>query len=202
MDLTKQAVDNICGLYREAKDKKKQISILAELNACTEADVCEVLKKQGYELPGGFPPAPDSSPGRKTYPPELRKAVVLDLAAGIRVADVAAKHGVPQKTVTQWKWLARKSGELNQIEKERHEKTVLDVSPEPEYCKPVTIQNAPYMRESHDVECEILLKQFTAAWDSLILLVPGDASAQNAVESYILRTEGFIAGLRFRGGPC
>lgn len=42
--------------YRQAKDKKEQIRILADLNLCSPSDIREVLKKNGVDgrtLPSG-----------------------------------------------------------------------------------------------------------------------------------------------------
>ena len=38
-------------LYRDAKDKEKQITILAELNACGTDTITDILRRHGYELP-------------------------------------------------------------------------------------------------------------------------------------------------------
>lgn len=47
--------------YREAKEKKKQIEILAELNACTTADIKKILVEGGVQFPGPKPKKPESS---------------------------------------------------------------------------------------------------------------------------------------------
>ena len=36
--------------YQEAKDKKAQIEILADLNCCQKKDICEVLSNNGVEI--------------------------------------------------------------------------------------------------------------------------------------------------------
>ena len=38
--------------YRQAKDPKAQIRVLAELNACTKDEIMAVLREAGEELPG------------------------------------------------------------------------------------------------------------------------------------------------------
>lgn len=40
--------------YKLAKTKQKQIGILADLNQCKKADIVEILKAAGQELPGNY----------------------------------------------------------------------------------------------------------------------------------------------------
>ena len=42
--------DEICCLYREAKDKSKQINILAELKTTKQTDIKRILVKNGETL--------------------------------------------------------------------------------------------------------------------------------------------------------
>ena len=37
----------IAKMYREARDKRAQISIMRDLNCCTIADICAALMRQG-----------------------------------------------------------------------------------------------------------------------------------------------------------
>jgi hypothetical protein len=39
--------------YRESKDKKQQIGILADINCCKPEQIKEILKKNGVDLRGG-----------------------------------------------------------------------------------------------------------------------------------------------------
>ena len=41
--------------YREAKEKKKQIQILSELNACRPSDIKQILRDNGVQFPGPEP---------------------------------------------------------------------------------------------------------------------------------------------------
>lgn len=43
--------NEILASYRQAKDKKKQIKILAELNLCGEKDIVRILEEQGEVIP-------------------------------------------------------------------------------------------------------------------------------------------------------
>lgn len=42
----------ICGSYREAEDKAKQIKVLAELNATDKATIGKILREGGYKIDG------------------------------------------------------------------------------------------------------------------------------------------------------
>lgn len=46
----------IVASYRQAADLKKQIGILAELNACEKRDIVEILREAGEPVPGNFGP--------------------------------------------------------------------------------------------------------------------------------------------------
>lgn len=72
--------------------------------------------QQAPTEPAAAPVKP--TPGRKHHPPELRKAVIREMAEGRHAADVAARHDVPQKTVERWRWEAKKSGAFAALEKE------------------------------------------------------------------------------------
>lgn len=75
--------------YRTAKEKKKQIEILAELNACSTADIKKILVEEGVQFPGPKPEKPESStaetpaeaPKEKTVPEAVNIAVIEKLTA-------------------------------------------------------------------------------------------------------------------------
>ena len=46
--------DQILSLYREAGDKKKQISILAELNLCEPRDIARFLYERCERIPASY----------------------------------------------------------------------------------------------------------------------------------------------------
>lgn len=60
--------DEICTSYRDAKSKAKQITILAQLNACNQKKIKAILTARGYELPVIVP----SNRGRKPNPEKGR----------------------------------------------------------------------------------------------------------------------------------
>ena len=58
--------------YREAKDKRSQVGVLAELNACSKDYIREILKRSGIDAP---------KPGRKsTTEPEPVRAALTEMA--------------------------------------------------------------------------------------------------------------------------
>lgn len=75
--------------YKEAKEKKKQIEILAQLNACPVANIREILISEGVQFPGPKPKKPESStaetpaeaPKEKTVPEAVNIAVIEKLTA-------------------------------------------------------------------------------------------------------------------------
>lgn len=58
--------------YKEAKDKRSQVGVLAELNACSKDYIREILQRNGINAP---------KPGRKsTTEPEPVKAALTEMA--------------------------------------------------------------------------------------------------------------------------
>ena len=45
---------DICQSYRQAKQKNKQISILAQLNTCSRTDIVKILEKNGETVPACY----------------------------------------------------------------------------------------------------------------------------------------------------
>ena len=106
--LTKEQIGEIRAAYRDAKDPKKQISILADLYACDKAEIRQVLGIE--DAPPQAPPA-DQPKKRvvKSYDQAVRKqltkAVLLD---GESTTAVCERLGVPQGTAAKWVADARK----------------------------------------------------------------------------------------------
>ena len=55
--------EKICSEYRTAKNRVKQIQILAELNGCTKDEIKKILIENGEKLPGNM-----TAPGQKRPP--------------------------------------------------------------------------------------------------------------------------------------
>lgn len=48
---TPYTMEEIAAMYRDAKNKREQISILADLNLCSENEIIRKLYFMGYEVP-------------------------------------------------------------------------------------------------------------------------------------------------------
>ena len=55
---------DIAGKYREAKNKKVVIKILAEVNQCTEDEIKKIVEKYGYKIPSGKTSSVGSGKGK------------------------------------------------------------------------------------------------------------------------------------------
>lgn len=80
--------EEICRDYRLAKQKVKQIGILADLNECTRKEIVEILKASGEELPYLY--QSHTQPRKRTTaaPPEAPKAPETDENEVISVREV------------------------------------------------------------------------------------------------------------------
>ena len=108
--LTSEQIGEIRAAYRDAKDPKKQIGILADLYACKETEIRQVL---GIEkAPSATPPAAKKPAAKRTVKSydqavrdQLTKAVIV---GGESTAAVCERMGVPQGTAAKWVADARK----------------------------------------------------------------------------------------------
>lgn len=103
--LNKEQIGEIRTAYRDAKDPKKQIGILADLYACDKAEIRQVLGIE--DAPLQAPPADKPTPKKrvvKSYDQAVRKqltkAVLLD---GESTTAVCERMGVPAGTAAQRK---------------------------------------------------------------------------------------------------
>ena len=91
------SAEEICREYRTAKDQKAQIGILADLNACSPAQIKKILQENGeaVELRGrpSRPPqeravdAPPKAPKRPKAPASAARAYIEDLLARRKAAE-------------------------------------------------------------------------------------------------------------------
>lgn len=70
MQMTK---GDIIKLYKEAKEKKKQIEILSQLNACSPADIRQILIEGGVQFPG---PKPKKTEEKAEAPKEPKESKI------------------------------------------------------------------------------------------------------------------------------
>ena len=81
----------IASEYRTGKNKTKTIQALAELNACTQRQIAQILQEQGEELPGHW--KEKLAKGLKSEPVSdryLRKAIVEAVTPEKETADAAS----------------------------------------------------------------------------------------------------------------
>lgn len=83
---------DICKEYREAKDRKAQVGILAELNGCTKEKIAEVLESAGIQAEGV---------SRKKKLPEDRMLKLYDW--GLNDEAIAREIGCSGPTVSKWR---------------------------------------------------------------------------------------------------
>lgn len=95
----------IVSSFRRATNKKEQVGILAELNACDKETICEVLRRQGVDP--------------KLIPDFTKKVIVVenqDKKGGSKMARLAAKT-VPEAV--------QEAPEAKQVETSTQEKEVV-----------------------------------------------------------------------------
>lgn len=71
--------DEIVADYRAAKNRIKQIGILAEQNLCSKQKICEVLEECGEKIPGNFrtkPMAKAVAPDEPKKEPKPRRSPI------------------------------------------------------------------------------------------------------------------------------
>jgi hypothetical protein len=115
----------ICALYRDAKDKAKQIKILAELNNCSPDEIREVLSRHGAEI---------QACARMKWTPLLIDRVLALRKEGLTHAKIAYQIGATEKAVRN---------QLVKIHKKEGEKMRKTGAPDPTY----KIQTPPLLEE-------------------------------------------------------
>lgn len=193
--LSKEQIGEIRTAYRDAKDQKKQIGILADLYACDKAEIRQVLGIE--DAPPQAPPADKPTPKRravKSYDQAVRdqlvKAVLLD---GESTTAVCERMGVPAGTAAKW---------LADARKKQAEFLAYDPKSEPVAKDPKT---AP------GLEPEAILRELQTGVEGLQAFVDNFAGVdifeddQWAMLDVILaKAEGFAAGMdtaiQLRGG--
>lgn len=104
--------------YNTAKNKRKQVEILADLNACSHDEMIAKLKELGCEIPE----KPQKRPYRKLDPV---KAMEL-YKAGMSQREMARELGVAQSTVGSWLYRERLLKSMKPKEEPVEEKPAVD----------------------------------------------------------------------------
>lgn len=197
--LTKEQIGEIRAAYRDAKDQKKQISILADLYACDKAEIRQVLGIE--DAPPQAPPADKPAPKKrvvKSYDQAVRKqltkAVLLD---GESTTAVCERMGVPAGTAAKWLADARKKqAEFLDYDPKSEEPAAKEQKTAPEQPKSVTHHRTP------GLDPEAILRELQTGVEGLQAFVDNFAGVdifeddQWAMLDVILaKAEGFAAGM-------
>ena len=197
--LNKEQIGEIRTAYRDAKDPKKQIGILADLYACDKAEIRQVLGIE--DAPLQAPPADKPTPKKrvvKSYDQAVRKqltkAVLLD---GESTTAVCERMGVPAGTAAKWLADARKKqAEFLDYDPKSEEPAAKEQKTAPEHPKSVTHHRTP------GLDPETILLELQTGVEGLQAFVDNFAGVdifeddQWAMLDVILaKAEGFAAGM-------
>lgn len=197
--LTKEQIGEIRAAYRDAKNPKKQIGILADLYACDKAEILQVLGIE--DAPPQAPPADKPTPKKrvvKSYDQAVRKqltkAVLLD---GESTTAVCERMGVPAGTAAKWLADARKKqAEFLAYDPKSEDPAAKEPKPAPEQPKSVTHYRTP------GLDPEAILRELQTGVEGLQAFVDNFAGVdifeddQWAMLDIILaKAEGFTAGM-------
>ena len=197
--LNKEQIGEIRTAYRDAKDPKKQIGILADLYACDKAEIRQVLGIE--DAPLQAPPADKPTPKKrvvKSYDQAVRKqltkAVLLD---GESTAAACERLGVPQGTAAKWVADARKKqAEFLAYDPKSEDPAAKEQKTAPEHPKSVTHHRTP------SLDPEAILRELQTGVEGLQAFVDNFAGVdifeddQWAMLDVILaKAEGFAAGM-------
>ena len=96
--------DEICVQYRHAKNKERQIKILAELNVTTKQEIIEVLKQGGMVVPEQKPPAPKADKPKRQKVFRINTELVRSLYdKQMTDKEIAAQMGLNVSTIWNWR---------------------------------------------------------------------------------------------------
>lgn len=197
--LSKEQIGEIRTAYRDAKDPKKQIGILADLYACDKAEIRQVLGIE--DAPPQAPPADKPAPKKrvvKSYDQAVRKqltkAVLLD---GESTTAVCERMGVPAGTAAKWLADARKKqAEFLAYDPKSEDPAAKEQKTAPEHPKSVTHHRTP------GLDPEVILRELQTGVEGLQAFVDNFAGVdifeddQWAMLDVILaKAEGFAAGM-------
>ena len=186
MDFTQEQKDEIRASYRDAKNPEKQISILADLYACTKNDIMQLLEI--YTPSKRVVRSYDQSVRQ-----DLTKAVLLD---GQTVKDAAERFGIPFGTASDWVQKAKKK----QAEfLSYNSQTKAHAKPAKKGHKnnhnKSSAQNEPY----NPLKLTELQKGLDGLGDFILAFYGVEfitESDQQCLDEILLKAEGFIAGVK------
>ena len=197
--LNKEQIGEIRTAYRDAKDPKKQIGILADLYACDKAEILQVLGIE--DTPPQAPPADKPTPNKrmvKSYDQAVRKqltkAVLLD---GESTTAVCERMGVPAGTAAKWLADARKKqAEFLAYDPKSEDPAVKEQKTAPEHPKSVTHHRTP------GLDPEVILRELQTGVEGLQTFVDNFAGVDIfeddqwvMLDIILAKAEGFAAGM-------
>lgn len=99
----------ISNSYRLAADKNEQLSVLADLNVCSPAEMAEKLRELGFEVA-------DVGPKKRSYHKLNTEEAMKLYRAGLTQKQIAEALGVSVTTVQSW-WARERLGRHGQPKK-------------------------------------------------------------------------------------
>jgi len=99
----------ICQQYRLAKDKNKQIQIIADLNACSVKEIMDVLKNNN--LIAGMPTNSAKRDKPFAWTPQIEQETEKLLSEGISITEIAERYGTKPQTIYDKRKIRKKERE-------------------------------------------------------------------------------------------
>lgn len=209
--LTKEQIGEIRTAYRDAKDQKKQIGILADLYACDKAEIRQVLGIEDAPPQAPLADQPDQPTPKKrvvkSYDQAVRKqlvkAVLLD---GESTTAVCERMGVPAGTAAKWLADARKKqAEFLAYDPKSEDPAAKEQKTAPEHPKSVTHHRTP------GLDPGVILRELQTGVEGLQTFVDNFAGVDIfeddqwvMLDIILAKAEGFAAGMdtaiQLRGG--
>lgn len=101
----------IVSRYEHARDRKTQIQILAELNACDKEYIIGILKDKGYDVDAEL--KKKAKPRKSTKPPAISEA--YPAAATIESVPDAVKEALTLRMIAEQEEIELHSMKLNEL---------------------------------------------------------------------------------------
>lgn len=107
--------DEIVADYRAAKNRIKQIGILAEQNLCSKQKICEVLEECGEKIPGNFRTKPKAKavtpdkPKDEPKPKPKRSPICAEAVAFVGLRELLNAVEEIHDIEVEW-WIIRRVG--------------------------------------------------------------------------------------------
>ena len=94
-DESAYTVEEIVNLYKIAKDKKKQLSILHDLTGLSITALIEIVQRSGQEVPASAKNRKPLVCKKSHFSPEQTKEIHKMYLSGVRYKDIAKAFDLP-----------------------------------------------------------------------------------------------------------